>query len=104
MSRYPRAPNRKPQLLVFCQTPRTMAQILSHFGGDVQWRYAVYNFIKTGDLKNLRPLAEAPHKVPGLFVAATVSGTVALPVEQPEAVRDAAFGALARAWFGEVRC
>ena len=97
-------PTRKDQLLAYCQTPRTAAQILEHFGGAVVWRYALHNLIKTGALKNLRPLAQAPRKVPGLFVAAEVSGSALLPMPQPEAVRDAAFGALARAWFGEARC
>lgn len=98
-------PTRKDQLLAYCQTPRTAAQILEHFGGAVVWRYALHYAIKRGDLKNLRPLAaDAPYKMPGLYVAAEVSGTAVLPMPQPEAVRDAAFGALARAWFGEARC
>jgi endonuclease YncB( thermonuclease family) len=97
-------PTRTAQLLAYCQTPRTMAQILVEFGGAVQWRYAVHNLVKRGDLINQRAQAHARVARPGLFVAAKAPAQP-LQIEPAQPTLDVRFADLGRAWFGGgVRC
>ena len=58
------------QVLAYCATPRTMAEIIEHAGNDWQRaRFAVYNLRRRGLLVNLHG-ETAASRAPGLFVDA----------------------------------
>lgn len=37
----------------FCQTPRTRAELVDHFGADSRYAFALFNGVKRGLLRNL---------------------------------------------------
>ena len=58
------------EVLAYCATPRTIAEIVEHAGSDGQRaRIAVYNLRRRGLLTNLNA-ENAAARAPGVFVAA----------------------------------
>jgi hypothetical protein len=60
--------SRSDAVLDYCRTPRTMAEIHSHFEGDPKAKHAVYQLVRSGRLVNLN--AEADSRASGLYVVA----------------------------------
>lgn len=81
-------------VLNFCQQPKTMAEIRAQFGTDWRFRYAVYNLVAAGKLKNLNPRRDdhARYK-PGLFVSTEAHGEVPAPANDGGVL-------LQRVWMG----
>lgn len=95
MSRAPADPTIAPRVLRLCQQSLTMSEIVDHFPAHdaTRARYAVYNLVKRGLLRNEVEGKCGPHRS-GRFVV-----TEAAPAMEPERHAPRGTGIeLARAW------
>lgn len=44
---------RSRDVLAFCSEPRTMAEIMAHFGGALRYQFTTHNLARSGHLVNL---------------------------------------------------
>jgi len=91
---------RTPQVLEFCSDqPRTMQEIMDQFGHDTRFRYAVFNCVAHGKMRNLN--AGNGRAKPGLYLATKSIAKKAEPAARvaASACLDWAAGkALAQVW------
>ena len=90
---------RTPQVLEFCSDqPRTMEEIVEHFSSDARYRYAVYNAVAHGKMRNIN--AGQGRSTPGLYVTIKCARPkkAAQDVVMSTSLDWAAGKALAQAW------